>query len=191
MGFPLLQTKLYIPPRRSQWVSRDHLLRRLSQALRGGQRLVLISAMAGAGKTTLLSEWVSKKKDAYFAWLSLDEQDNDPSRFWAYLAAALRGADESLGLALLQAVQSPQPLPIQYGLSQMINAAAGLTRKVVIILDDYHAISNRMIHEGLSFLLDNLPAQMLLVLATRADPPLPVGRLRGRGQLTELRAADL
>jgi LuxR family maltose regulon positive regulatory protein len=192
MTFSPLQSKLFIPPVRTTLVRRPHLVRRLDHAVAAGCRLALISAMAGAGKTSLLAEWIaSAPAGVRFGWLSLDEEDNDPARFWMYLALALGTADKSLGARLAGALDSPQPAPIQLLLSQVLNETIDSPGKLVLILDDYHLIPSRPVHEGMAFLLDHLPPGWLIALATRADPPLPTGRLRARGELVELRAADL
>jgi len=199
---PLLKTKLYIPPvrpdpstgLRTRLVPRPRLIERLNVGLH--RRLTLISAPAGFGKTTLLSEWihtVGAHRDAplHVAWLSLDEGDNDPARFWVYFIAALQTIHESIGESVLAALQSTQPLPIETLLTGLINEIAEIPDSFAFALDDYHVIEAQPVHSALTFLLDHLPPQMHLVIATRADPPLPLARLRARNQLTELRAVDL
>ena len=205
MPGPLLVTKLYIPPLRSELVPRPRLVERLNQAVGSGgpvegsfaRRLTLVSAPAGFGKTTLLSEWLHSKREAtpplQAVWLSLDSGDNDPVRFLAYFVAALQGLKPGLGEAALSAYRSPQPPPTEAVLVALINELADLPAdlRAVLVLDDYHLIEALPVHDLLAFLLEHLPLQMHLVIATRADPPLPLARLRARGQLTELRAADL
>jgi LuxR family maltose regulon positive regulatory protein len=196
---PLLQTKLYVPPVRREMVSRPRLMERLNAGLEG--KLTLISAPAGFGKTTLLGEWIhARARDeasGQTAWLSLDEDDNDPACFMAYVIAALQSLDAHLGGSVLAALQSPQPSPLETLLAVLVNDLArlpwngALENLYVLVLDDYHAIKNQSIHQAMAFLLDHLPRQVHLVLATRSDPPLPLARLRGRGQLNELRTADL
>ena len=155
-----------------------------------GRRLCLLSAPAGYGKTTLLSEWaVSTALDV--AWLSLDEDDNDSVRFWSYLVAALQRVANGLGRGIPDALRGPQRVPIQPLLASLINQLAERSGGLALVLDDFHLITNERIHQGLAYLLEGLPAHVGLVIATRADPPLPLARLRGRGQLTELRQADL
>jgi LuxR family maltose regulon positive regulatory protein len=190
MATPLLQTKLYIPPVRPGSVSRPRLIERLNKGVRLNQRLILISAPAGFGKTTLLGEWVASSERPV-AWLSLDEGDNDPARFLAYLVAAFQTIEEGIGEGALGALQSPQPSPMQELLTALINQINAIPRSFVFVLDDYHLITAQPVHDALAFLLDHLPGNMHLVIATRADPPLPIARLRGRGQLTELRQTDL
>ncbi|HEC35620.1 MAG TPA: LuxR family transcriptional regulator, partial [Anaerolineae bacterium] len=205
MTTPLLQTKLYIPPVRPILVPRPRLIERLNAGL--DRKLTLISAPAGFGKTTLLSEWAASC-DRPVAWLSLDEGDNDPARFLAYLVAALQTVEPDIGAGVLAALQSPQPPPMEAVLTALINdiaaiphpVGAGLApaqggdrngRPCVLVLDDYHLITAQSIHEAITFLLEHLPPDLRLVIATRADPPLPLARLRARDQLTELRQTDL
>jgi LuxR family maltose regulon positive regulatory protein len=184
----LLATKFYIPPIRSELVPRPRLIERLNEGLHS--KLTLISAPAGFGKTTLVSEWIV---DSWrpTAWLSLDEGDNDPARFLAYLVAALQTIAANIGEGVLGALQSPQPPPTETTLTSLINEIAAIPDKIVLILDDYHVIDAKPVDNALTFLLEHLPPQMHLVIATREDPNLPLARLRARGQLTELRAADL
>ncbi len=127
------------------------------------------------------------------AWLSLDEGDNDPARFLTYLIAALpdEGTETSIGKGALSMLQSPQPPPAEAVLTSLINEIAAIPDRIILVLDDYHLIEAQPIHDALTFLLEHLPPQMHLVIATREDPHLPLARLRARGQLTELRAADL
>ncbi len=192
---PLLQTKLYIPSPRPELVARTRLIERLNRGLRSGRKLTLVSAPAGFGKTTLLSEWIAGC-DRPVAWLSLDESDNDSVRFLSYLIGALQtipDLDESgvgkPALAMLHASQSQSP-PVEAILTALINEVAVTPTAFILVLDDYHLIQSQHVHDALSFLLDHLPS-MHLALATRADPPLPTARLRGRGQMTELRQTDL
>ena len=188
MAAPLLVTKLHIPRVPAHLVARPRLQERLAAGLAG--KLTLVSASAGFGKTTLLSQWV-QCCGRPVAWLSLDRGDNDPARFWAYFVAALQTVHETLGEGVLAALQSPQPPPIEPILTTLINEMAEAPSELVLVLDDYHVIEARPIQTGIVFLLDHLPPQVHLAIATRADPPLPLARLRGRGQLAELRTADL
>ncbi len=182
----ILTTKLYIPPARSQVVSRPRLIDRLTEGL--ARKLIVVSSPAGYGKTTLLGEWVGHNEFPV-AWVSLDESDNDPTRFLTYLVAALQTID--LGAGALSDLQSPQPLPAESIVTSLINEVAETGQDFILVLDDYHIIEARPIHDALTFLLDRLPPQMHLVIASRSDPPLPLAHLRGGGDLTELRAADL
>lgn len=193
-AYPLLATKFHVPPARPNLVPRSRLTAHLSEGLT--RSLTLISAPAGFGKTTLVSEWCASETGRGFplAWLSLDNDDNDPSRFLTYLAAALGTLKPGLGetaLALLHASR-PQPPPPQIILTSLINDLDGLDASFALVLDDYHVITAQPIHEALTFILDHLPRQMHLVLLTRADPfGLPLARLRARHQLVDLRADDL
>ena len=193
----LLSTKLYIPPARPELVTRPRLIERLHESLPAGRTagVTLISAPAGFGKTTLLSEWVAalSRERVRAAWLSLDEGDNDPARFLTYLIAALQTIEADLGteaLHVLRATQ-PQPPPIETILTDLLNEIITLPDRFLLILDDYHMIDSKQVNKALSFLLDHLPPQMHLVIATREDPDLSLARYRAQGQLTELRAADL
>ncbi len=200
----LLRTKLYIPPRRPNLVPRPHLIERLNQGLQLGHKLTLISAPAGFGKTTLISEWLTGNERPV-AWLSLDEGDNDPTRFLAYLITALQtltlseveGMASSIGEGVLGMLQSPQQPPTESILTALLNEITAVPDNFILVLDDYHVIDVRSLDASTSvdgvliFLLEHLPPQMHVVIATREDPQLPLARLRVRGQLTELRAADL
>ena len=188
MATPLLKTKLYIPPVRPERVSRPRLTEQLNAGV--GRKLTLVSAPAGFGKTTLLSEWVAGSEWPV-AWLSLDDSDNDPRRFWSYVIAALQTVQAHWGAAALGALQSPQPPPIEALLTGLINEIAEVADPFVLVIDDFYAMTGHKVRNGIVFLLDNLPPQMHVVLSGRVDPPLPLARLRGQGQLAELRAADL
>lgn len=184
----ILSTKLSTPPLRSKLVARPRLIQRLNQGLECG--FVLISAPAGYGKSTLLSAWLSQIKSPS-VWLSLDEGDNDSARFLTYLAAALRQIDPALGKSLELGLQT-SPLPaVEILLTSTINELAQHQRPFCLVLDDYHKIQNRVVHQAVSFLLENRPAPLHLAIATRADPPLPLARLRARSQMLELRQVDL
>jgi LuxR family maltose regulon positive regulatory protein len=193
MPAPILATKLYVPPHRPKVVLRSRLIERLT----GGMhcKLTLISAAAGFGKTTLVSEWLASgerlEPKVRAAWLALDEGDNDPNRFLAYLVAALQTVAPDIGAGVLAALQSPQPPAIESMLTVLLNEITAIPDVFVLVLDDYHIIDAQPVGRALTFLLDHLPPQMHLVIATREDPSLPLARLRVRGQLTELRAADL
>jgi LuxR family transcriptional regulator, maltose regulon positive regulatory protein len=184
----LLKTKLHIPPTRAELVSRPRLIERLQAGLDG--KLTLISAPAGSGKTTLLSEWATELRGRV-AWLSLDPADNDEARFWTYAMAALQMVQVGLLQDALQLLQAPRQPATQAILTMLLNEVAALPQGAILVLDDYHLISEQAIHEGIAFLLDHLPPNMHLVISTRADPPLPAYRLRARGQLSELRSDDL
>lgn len=185
----LLMTKLHRPPARSDLVERPRLTARLSAGLRGP--LTLIVAPAGSGKTTLLSAWYAAQATTQpIAWLALDAGDNDPARFLRYVVAALQTVHAGIGRGVLASLRSPQP-PVEGLLTSLLNDLTAQPDDVVLVLDDYHLMTDPAIHRALAFLLDHLPPRLHLVIATRADPPLPLPHLRARGQLTELRAADL
>jgi LuxR family maltose regulon positive regulatory protein len=190
MPAPILATKLYIPPPRPGIVPRLCLVARLNEGLAAGRKLALISASAGFGKTTLASEWIAGCNRPV-AWLSLDEGDNDPTRFLTYLIAALQTIAPNIGKGALAALQSPQPPSTESILTTLLNDIVALSDSFILVLDDYHMIDSEPIDRALTFLLDHLPPQVHLVIATREDPSLPLPRYRVRGQLTELRAADL
>ncbi len=189
-----LATKLHIPSLRRNLVPRQRLLERLDQGLR--RRLTLVSAPAGFGKTTLLSEWVHslearRSPPMQVGWVTLDDGDNDPARFSAYLTAAFRRANMSSGQPAADTLESTGSLVQEMHLVRLINQVAALPRSFVLVLDDYHLITAQVIHDAVTFLVDHLPENLHVVLATRADPPLSLPRLRARGQLTELRQSDL
>lgn len=188
MALPLLQSKLFFPPTRPALVPRPRLLDKLNEGLHG--KLTLISAPAGFGKTTLVSEWLASTPRPT-AWLSLDEADSDPARFLAYLVAALQSVVANLGEGVLGALQSSQPPPIASLLTDLLNEIATLAGNFILVLDDYHLIDSTAVDQALTFLLEHMPPQMHLVITTREDPQLPLARLRVRGQMTEVRAADL
>jgi len=189
----LLHTKLFVPPLRPNLVPRPQLIERLNQGLEQGHRLILVSAPAGFGKTTLVNAWAQQTEQP-IAWLSLDENDNDPMRFLAYLIAALdqvEGIEAIIGRAALDMLHSPQPPPVESVLTSLINDVTAVSEGLIFILDDYHLIDSSPVHDALTFLLEHLPSQLHLVIATRADPHLPLSRLRARGHLTDLRGTDL
>jgi LuxR family maltose regulon positive regulatory protein len=188
MPVPILATKLYIPPFRPKTVLRPRLIERINEGLH--RRLTLISAPPGFGKTTLAGEWVAGCKGPA-AWLSLDEGDNDTTRFLTYLIAALQTIAENIGEGVLALLQTPHPPPVESLLTVLINEITVFQENITVILDDYHVIDNKSIDAALTFLLENLPPQVHLIIATREDPCFPLPRLRARGQLNELRAADL
>ncbi len=193
----MLATKLFAPARRSQAVARTRLAEQLDATLEPGHRLTLVSAPAGFGKTTALSEWVAQvgERDpaAHTAWLSLDDADNDLTRLLTHLVASLGTAGVDLEAAT---VLDPLPGDVTMALTALVNALARAGEHEpgghwVLVVDDYHVITAPEVHEAMAFLLDHAPDQLHLMIATRADPPLPVARLRSRGQLVEVRGADL
>lgn len=190
MSSVLLATKLHLPALRPGHIRRELLLGRLDAGLARDARLVLLSAPAGYGKSSLLAEWISERKLAV-AWLTLDAGDNDPARFVAYLIASIQTAHPDAGVTTLGMLNmggalAPEPL-----LAPLMNDLADLADSLLIVLDDYHAIQNQLVHAAVAFLIEYLPAHIHLVIASRADPTLPLARLYGRGLVTEIRLADL
>jgi LuxR family maltose regulon positive regulatory protein len=194
---PLLETKLALAPARPLLVPRPRLFERVQQALQGP--LTLIAAPAGSGKTTLLSAWRATPMGnaLSMAWVSLDAADNDPARFWRYVLAALERVAPGSGapaMALLGPARSGgarESRPIETVLIGLANGLSARAAPLVLALDDYHLIEAPAIHQGIIFLLDHLPPCLHLLLTSRADPPLPLARLRARGGIVELRAGDL
>ena len=182
---PLLETKLHAPRRRGV-VARPRLRDRLDR--RDQPALTLVSAAAGFGKTTLVAEWFADGPAT--AWLSLDRRDNDPALFWSYVVAALRSAAPAVGATARSLLAAPQP-SIDAVVATLLNDLHDVAHDVVLVLDDYHVIDLPEIHDAVAFLLGHLPANVHLVIASRADPPLPLATLRARGELLEIRAADL
>ena len=184
----LLKSKRSFPFRAANLVPRPRLFRLLDQGVQPGRRLTLISAPAGYGKTTLLVEWLQERKIPA-AWLSLDEGDNDPARWVAYLADALQQLNPQAGSSEPSSILPGNPL--ERLLVPQVNGLIHVPGPAILVLDDYHHIHTQAVHDCLAYLIENLPQQVHIYLATRADPPLPLARLRGRGQLTELRLSDL
>lgn len=190
MASPLVATKLFIPKLRAGLVERVRLRERLT---RGAQtKLTLISAPAGFGKTTLLAEWLAEPSsgNSATAWLSLDKDDNDPTAFWSYLVTALQTASPGIGADLLAALRSGQP-PAERDLASLVNDLGALPVELHLVLDDYHVVDQPEIQAGLAFLLHHIPPNIHLIISTRVDPPLPLARLRARGDLVEIRSVDL
>jgi len=188
MPTPILATKLYIPRLRPNVVSRPRLIERLNEGLH--RKLTLIAAPAGFGKTTLVSEWLAGCERPA-AWLSLDEGENDPTRFLMYLVAALQTLAATIGEGVLGVLQSPQPPPPEAMLTALLNDITTIPDNFILILDDYHVLDAKAVDHALTFLLEHLPPHLHLVIATREDPQLPLARLRAGGHLTEVRAVDL
>ena len=193
MTTPILATKLFIPPPRPNQVSRPRLLICLQEGL--ARKLTLISAPAGFGKTSLLSEWISKS-DHPVCWLSLDEGDNDPGRFLSYLVASLQQIGIEFDkhvVAFLQShnVEDFKAYDTETLLISLLNRISEERQHFFLVLDDYHLIENKAVHKALTFLLDNLPRQMHLIIATRTDPSIRMAQMRARGEMCEIRAADL
>jgi len=188
MPIPILTSKLQIPPLRPNLVQRPDLMTRLNAGLH--RKLTLISAPAGFGKTTVTSSWITQHKITT-AWVSLDERDGDPSRFLAHLIAAMQTFDDDIGRLASEALHTVQPLAMDAVFTSLFNEIVVIPHDFWLVLDDYHVLQSPEIDEAMTFLLDNLPPQMHLVIITREDPQLPLSRLRVRDQLTELRADQL
>src|SRR5215471_16182876 len=193
-GMALLSSKLSPPRLPNVFVERERLLAALDAAL--ARRLSLVSAPAGFGKTTLLATWASRRK-IQVAWLSLDDLDTTPTRFWVALIAALRRCHSftpSFGASPMALLQSPQPPPLSTMLTallQELESGEGYAAPIVVIVDDYQVIGDPAIHEGMSFFVEHLPAHVHLILSSRVDPDLPLARLRVGGHLAEIRADEL
>ena len=188
MSTSVLATKLFAPTRRPVLVARTRLVDRLDAALTPGHRLALVSAPPGFGKTTVLADWLAQLDGVQVAWVSLDEGDNDLARLLAHVVAGLRGAGVQVSDGIPESVHAASATA---AMTALVNDLAGFEGELLLVLDDYHVITAPPVHEAVDFLLEHLPAYVHLVLATRADPPLPLSRLRVRGELTEVRAADL
>ncbi len=192
MATPLMRTKFYIPPLQPGIVHRPRLTQMINEGL--GRKITLISAPVGFGKSTLLSEWIPTSRRPV-AWLSLEDADNDPTRFWAYFLAALQMLQQDLVKeALAFYVPEGQPLELaqlESFITLLVNFLSDHPQDIALVLDDYHQIHNQVIHNGIAFLIDHLPPTLHIILTSRADPPLPLSRLRVRGQMNELRAEDL
>ncbi len=186
----LLATKLYVPKLRRGLVGRPRLLERMGNGAEA--RLTLVSAPAGFGKTTVLATWLHEASAAgrCVAWLSLDAADNDPTSFWTYVVTALQGAVPGVGASALELLAS-SPAPTELALTTLLNELAAAPEEVWLVLDDYHLVDDHEVNDGVAFLLEHLPAQVHVMVSTRADPDLPLARWRVRGELVEIRAADL
>jgi LuxR family maltose regulon positive regulatory protein len=197
MSTPLLATKLFIPPPGKNLVVRPRLLEKLDQGLYPGCRLTLICAPAGFGKTTLVGSWIANlpsaknKVSPFIAWFSLDDRDNDPVLFWTYLISALQTTQAGIGSEALSFIQSNPSADLEHFLVLLINDLVQDPNPSILILDDYHLIRNQGIHKSLSSLMERAPAEFHVFILSRTDPPLPLSLLRGRGQLVEIRLADL
>lgn len=188
MSETILRTKLFIPPLRPLLVSRPRLLGRLDLGLNG--KLILAAAPAGFGKTTLITHWL-KQQNKPAAWLSLDENDNEPGRFFTYLMTAVQTVYPAVAKTLTISLQSPNPPDDEAVMPAFVNELSAWGEPLLLVLDDYHVIENRVIHEALALLIDYMPPQVQLVITSREEPPLPLPRWRARGQLIEVRDVDL
>ena len=190
---PVLGTKLHLPSPRRRLVPRTRLTDLLRAHGGEGPRLVLVAAPAGFGKTTLLAQWLAVAGDSQrrVAWLALDPGDADLRLFLTHLVAAIQTAEPEIGADALGLLEAGGATPTDAVLVSLINDLDVLAGPTVVALDDYHVIDASAVHEAVTFLLDNLPAHVTLAMTTRADPPLPLSRLRARGELVEVRAAYL
>ncbi len=186
---PLLATKLHVPRHRLDLVRRDRLIAQLDAGITA--RLTLITAPAGFGKSTLLSEWIEQAHSTRpVAWLSLDDRDSTPRVFWRYVLAAVNTAVPGIADAA-QTMLATADATIEAVLVTLINDLDANSTGLVLVLDDFQVIEDPDIHAGILLLIERLPSQIRLVIASRSDPPLPLGRMRARAELSELRAADL
>ena len=190
MSILLLPTKMYLPRLRAGAISRPRLIEKLLDGMRRPGSFVLLSSPAGFGKTTLLAEFSGRLEHSP-AWVSLDEGDNDPKRFWSYLIHACQSVQPAIGQNALALLQATQPLPDETLPSLLIQEFVQLQDDLVLVLDDYHSIQNPAIQAGMSFLLEHLSERFHLIVSTRSDPPWPLARFRARDRLEEIRAADL
>lgn len=219
LGGGLLATKLYARPTRTNLVVRPRINKLLDAGL--SANLILVSAPAGFGKTTLLAEWLGTtdiaggRKDSRtpiasvsaltslsspstlnartlpHAWLSLDTADNDPVRFWAYVILSLQAIRDDLGETVLTQLRSPQPPPVQEILPSLLGELGSFQDHGILVLEDYHVITSAAIHSSLAYFLENIPPTLHLIISARSDPPIPIAKLRSRGQLLEVRADEL
>jgi len=188
----LLETKFHTPLWRSDGVIRPRLLDQLQAGLREHRKLTLVAAPAGYGKTTLITSWLhSFSKSSRKIWLSLEKSDNEPARFLSYWATAWNRISDFVLEDILELLNAPQFPPFQNILDEIVNALVRLEEPTILVLDDYHLITNPLIHEMLEYFLEHQPGRAHLVITTRSDPPLPLARLRARGQMVEIRASDL
>jgi ATP/maltotriose-dependent transcriptional regulator MalT len=190
---PVLGTKLHLPSRRRELVARDRLIDRLGSAHRKSPRLVLIAAPAGFGKTTLMAQWLTSSSlaESGVAWLSLDSGDADTLQFMSHLVAAIRTTEPRVGVEAVALLEAGGAARVDEVLVSLINDLDLFAGPTVLALDDYHVIDAPDVHEAVTFMLDNLPPHVTVAMTSRADPPLPLSRFRARGELVELRAADL
>jgi LuxR family maltose regulon positive regulatory protein len=194
MSTTILTTKLNVPPPRADWISRPRLIDSLDQGLR--TKLTLVSAPAGFGKSTLVTSWLHGLADRLpapprLAWLSLEEDDTAPLRFLAYLTAALKTLDGSVGHTALSLLEAPQPPHPNHVITLLINDLAELPATCVLVLDDFHVVSHPDIQGAVAYLLEHLPSQLHVIITTREEPSLPLARLRVQSQVTEIRLEHL
>lgn len=194
MALPLLSTKFILPPAGAKIIRRQRLLRLLDESLEQNVSLALICGPAGYGKTTIVSEWLRSSQHIrpdQYAWLTLERSDDDLTHFLTYFVAALQNIQPGIGAGLLKLLQTHKPLPLPSLATMLINELSEIPGRFFLVLDDYHLLGADAILNFMAFLVDHQPPQLCLVLVTRADPALPLSRLRARRQLVELRQEDL
>ncbi|MDX1414989.1 MAG: LuxR C-terminal-related transcriptional regulator [Candidatus Promineifilaceae bacterium] len=194
MAETLLRTKFLVPSLRPNLVHRHALFKRLDQGLQSGVSLTLVSAPAGFGKTTLVAHWsrqLAESKAGRLAWFTLDENDNDLGRFFTYFITALKNIDGRIGRSAMDLLHAPQAAPTRVFLIDLLNDLAQVTKAIILTVDDYHLITNPIVHECIAFLLENAPPLFHLLLISRADPPYSLTRLRAHEQMIEIRQDDL
>ena len=184
----LLQTKLFIPHQTLSFVPRQRLITQMNKGLNG--KLILLCAPAGFGKTTLVTTWLNTV-DFPVGWISLDEGDNDVGRFFAYFVAALHSLQTDIGQTIPSLLSSPQPAPLQHLMTVLINELTAVSQPIILVLDDYHLISEEALQAAIAFFVEHAPPHVQVVITSRATPPMPLARLRARRQLLELYEADL
>jgi ATP/maltotriose-dependent transcriptional regulator MalT len=189
LGPELVWSKLRPPVPRAGLLSRSRLQVRLQASLRG--KLCLLDAPAGFGKTTLLAQWDATAGAGRVAWVSLDKGDNDPTRFWIYVVEAFRTVEPDAGAIALQALQRPSADLYRAVLPSLLNELSTIDSELVLVLDDYHLVTDATCHQSLGYFLDHLPPGVHVALSTRADPPLPLARMRAKGELAEIRSVEL
>ena len=194
MSLPLLTTKFYTPPVGDKQISRPQLLGKLNDGWEQKASLFLICGPAGYGKTSIVTEWLGSSQilsyDQY-AWLALDRTDDDLTRFLTYFVSAVQRIQPGYGEGVLRMLKSHKPQPPAVLATLLINELCAIPRRFLLVLDDYHQLTAQPIQAFMNFFIEHQPPQMSLVLITRSDPPLPLARLRAKGQLIELRQDDL
>lgn len=189
-GVPLLQTKLHMPLNRGSQILRSDLISQLDTGIQEGRPCAFVIAPAGSGKTTLISQWIHERNISA-AWVSLDKEDNDPVRFWTYVCAAMQSIEINLAQKAFQLLQSPQPPSDEVFLNTLLNEVTACQTQFSLVLDDYHLIETSSVHRALAYFIDYMPSHIQLIISSRIDPPLPLPRLRARGEVVEIRVADL
>ncbi len=187
-----LLTKLFVPTLRKGFVSRPRLISMLDKAVEENQRLVVLCAPAGYGKTTLLSEWVHQKKDqSCISWYSIDEDDNDPARFFFYIMVAIGDKNQGDEFHHQEFLLLPHISAFKIMVDNILNQIAQSDTPRILVFDDYHLIHDQEIHSTISYMLDHLPPKIQIVLSMRSEPPLSIAKLAARAQVTEIRGDDL